>query len=308
MFIILFICLFLILAFFGITFIVYLKAFRGKHKTQEELLKITVTPGSEPYVETTRSLMNELNALPYESIEITSYDGIKLFGHYYHKKDGAPVDICFHGWHGTYLQDFCGGSKLCFSLGHNVLLIDERGQGKSGSNTMTFGVKEKYDAVSWCNYIVERFGAAQEINLIGISMGAATVLQAATLELPPNVKHIFADCPYASPVGIILNVAENVMHIPGKLALPLIIAAARIYGHFDVRDKTSDVVQNIKNCKIPILIIHGAGDTFVPEWMSKQVADANPNIKRYTFPNADHGMSYMLDKERYEKIVKEFLI
>lgn len=296
-----------IIAFFTGTYVIYRIAFLGQHKNPEEYFNILETPAVKPFRERTLSLMKELYAIPFESIEIKSFDGLKLFGRYYHVQDGAPVDICFHGWHGNYLQDFCGGSKLCKAVGHNFILIDQRGQGFSSSNTMTFGVKEKYDVVSWCEYAVQRFGPQVEINLIGISMGAATVLQAATQPLPKNVKHIFADCPYSSPVGIIHSVAKNGMHLSPKFFHPFIVAAARIYGHFNLTDKTSDVPKNIQNCNIPILIIHGDADTFVPAYMSKEVADANPSIQRFTFPEANHGMSFMVDEERYTKLVTEFL-
>lgn len=297
----------LVLAFFIGTYIIYRIGFYSKHEGIKDPFDLPDFPAMKPFEARTLELMKELHARPFESVEITSFDGLKLYGRYYHIKDGAPVDIGFHGWHAYYLRDFCGGSKLCFDMGHNFLLIDQRGQGLSGSNTMTFGVKEKYDAVSWCNYIVERFGKDVEINLYGISMGAATVLQAAAQPLPPNVKHIIADCPYSAPVRIIQYVTKNGMHLPPKFFHPFDVAAARIYGHFNLTDKTSDAVETVKNCKIPILIIHGEADDFVPEWMSKEIADANPNIKRYTFPNAEHGLSYMHDEERYRKLVQDFM-
>lgn len=298
----------LIIAFFTATYVIYRIAFLGLHKKPEEYFNMPDTPAARPYRERTLALMKEVYDLPFESIEIKSHDGIKLFGRYYKVQDGAPIDICFHGWHGNYLQDFCGGALLCKSAGHNFILVDQRGQGFSDSSTMSFGVLEKYDVVTWCNYVVQRFGSQVQINLIGISMGAATVLQAATQPLPPNVKHIFADCPYSSPVAIIHKVAKNDMHLPVKLVHPFIVAAARIYGHFNLMDKTSDVPRNIGNCKIPILIIHGEQDNFVPAQMSKEIADANTSIQRHTFPGANHGLSFMLDEKRYEKLVTEFLL
>lgn len=296
----------LIIAFFTATYVIYRIAFLGLHMAPEEYFNMPDAPAARPYRERTLALMKELYARPFETMEIKSHDGLKLFGRYYHVKDGAPVDICFHGWHGNYLQDFCGGSKLCEASGHNFILVDQRGQGFSESNTMSFGVLEKYDVVTWCNYLVKRFGPQVEINLIGISMGAATVLQAATQPLPANVKHIFADCPYSSPIEIIHKVAKEGMHLPVKLVHPFIVAAAAIYGHFNLMDKTSDVPRNIANCNIPIMIIHGENDNFVPERMSKEIADANPAIQRHTFQGADHGLSFMLDEQRYEKLVVDF--
>ena len=60
--------------------------------------------------------------------------------------------------------------------------------------------------------------------------------------------------------------------------------------------------------KVPILLIHGEEDRFVPEYMSRRIADANPEmVTRVTFPGAGHGISYLMDEERYKKITGDFL-
>lgn len=58
----------------------------------------------------------------------------------------------------------------------------------------------------------------------------------------------------------------------------------------------------------PILIIHGDKDTVVPYTMSEELYKKHPDKIRYElFPGADHGMSYIVDKPRYQRILKEFL-
>ena len=59
---------------------------------------------------------------------------------------------------------------------------------------------------------------------------------------------------------------------------------------------------------MPILLIHGEADRFVPCEMSKEIEDnCASHITRLTFPDAAHGISYMTDTERYEKAVAEFV-
>ena len=53
------------------------------------------------------SMVREMEELPYEPVYITSHDGLRLFGRYYHVKDGAPVEIQFHGYKGNAFQDLC---------------------------------------------------------------------------------------------------------------------------------------------------------------------------------------------------------
>jgi len=58
---------------------------------------------------------------------------------------------------------------------------------------------------------------------------------------------------------------------------------------------------------VPILLIHGEADRFVPCELSRQIAEANPEmIEFHTFPGAGHGVSYLADTERYTKLVRDF--
>jgi len=187
---------------------------------------------------------------------------------------------------------------------HNLLLIDQRAHGKSEGKTITFGILERQDLLCWINYAIARFGAEIKIMLYGVSMGGATVLMASELDLPSNVKGIVADCPFAVPMEVILFVGQRTA-FPQWLIKPFTILAARIYGGFDILE--TDAVRAVKQTKVPILIIHGEDDRYVPCQMSAPVAEANPKmVKRFTFPNAAHGISYLEDTTRYHKLVTEF--
>ena len=64
----------------------------------------------------------------------------------------------------------------------------------------------------------------------------------------------------------------------------------------------------VSNTTLPILLIHGEADGFVPCEMSREIAAACASKAQLeTFPGADHGVSYLSDPERYGRIVKEFL-
>ena len=259
----------------------------------------------DPYREAMTRVYQQLNGHPCEFVTIYSHDGLKMSGRYYHIKDGAPLDIGFHGYRSSPLIDFSGGSELSFQLEHNVLLVDERAHGKSEGRSITFGIKERLDVVSWVEYALERFGADTKIVLYGVSMGAATVLMASELALPENVRGIIADCPYSTPEKIIRKVARQ-MNIPDKLAWPFLVIGAKVYGGFDIRE--SDPVRAVKNASVPILLIHGEADGYVPCEMSEEVYRANTeNVLRYTFPGADHGISYLADTKRYQQLVTEFM-
>ena len=259
----------------------------------------------DPYREEMHRIFHQLNDRPCEFVSIVSRDGLKLFGRYYHVKDGAPLDIGFHGYRSNPITDFSGGTELSFQMEHNVLLVDERAHGKSEGRTISFGILERLDLLEWVHYAVNRFGHDIQILLYGVSMGGATVLMAADLDLPQNVKGIVADCPYAKPLDIIVYVGERTA-FPTCLIKPFAILAARIYGNFDITE--TDAIHSVGNTKVPILIIHGEDDRYVPCWMSEPVVKANPEkVCRYTFPGAAHGISFLTDTPQYHHIVKEFV-
>lgn len=302
---ILFSVLFLIVAVLIAAYYVYRVAFYSRKKGQDDIYNIPNGKQYEENKEEMLSLINKIVERECEDVYIRSFDGLRLHARYYHVKDGAPLDIGFHGYRATALRDFCVGANETLSRGHNLLLIDQRGQCQSEGNTTTMGIKEHLDVKSWADYATKRFGKDTKIVLYGVSMGAASVIMATALNLPENVVGVIADCPYSSAKDIVLNVAKQDMRISPVIAYPFVYLAARIFGDFDINKTTCK--DAVKNTKVPIIILHGEGDLYVPCFMSEEIEKANPNmVKRYTFKDADHGLSFFADKDRYRKITGEF--
>lgn len=288
----------------AISYYCYRVAFFSPIKNREAIPE-TKGPQFEPHRDTMRRIFTQLAARDYEDVTITSHDGLELAGKYYHIKDGAPLAIAFHGYRSCGMTDFAGGSELCFDMEQNLLLVDQRSHGKSQGSAITFGILERLDCLRWIHFAVSRFGKDVEIMLYGISMGATTVLMASALDLPKNVKGILADCPYSSPSAIIKSVCKQ-KHYPPNLSYPFILLGAKLFGRFDLNATTA--AEAVKLAKVPILIIHGEADGFVPAAMSAEVCNACPDrVQRYTFPGADHGISYLVDEPRYRRIVEEFV-
>ena len=266
------------------------------------------SPEGEQYDEVREGIRKSVARMAqrnYESVFITSFDGCKLFARYYHVSDNAPVQILFHGYKSSSLLDCSGGSYFAQKLGHNALVVDQRSHGQSSGNVITFGIKERKDCLRWIEYAMERFGKDVPIILSGLSMGAATVLMAADLDLPENVKGIIADCPYSSPKEIIMKVAKD-MHFPPRLMLPFVWLAGFFFGQFNLFE--SSAIEAIKTCHIPILILHGDADELVPFEMAKALeASGAKDITLESFENAGHGLSYITLPEKYEKTVLQFV-
>lgn len=299
------ILIFLVCMIFGVLYAVFRKVFYCPPNKRKDIYEL---PDGEQYQEQREymlSLIRDVAAQPYEWVSITSRDGLKLMGKYYHNADHAPVEIMFHGYHGAAEREFCGQFRICRELGHNALLVDQRAHGASQGTVTTFGIKERYDCLDWITYVMERFGANTKIMLCGLSMGAATVMMASELDLPENVIGIAADCGYDSPKNIICKVVEGMGWPPAKV-YPFIRIAAMLFGHFNLDE--SSAIEALKHTKVPVLMIHGEDDRFVPCQMSRNCYQVCASERKYilTVPKAGHGISYILDKDSYVHAVKDF--
>ncbi|MFR2965078.1 MAG: alpha/beta hydrolase [Anaerovoracaceae bacterium] len=67
-------------------------------------------------------------------------------------------------------------------------------------------------------------------------------------------------------------------------------------------------MSSVAESKIPVLIIHGEADNFVPCYMAREIYDACRSEKELlTVPGAGHGLSYLIDSQLYEETVNDFL-
>ena len=263
-------------------------------------------PAYEVFRETIeKGIRNVVEETDYETVEITSVDGLTLRGRYYHRQDGAPLVIFFHGYHGNFYRDGNGIYAYSKKNGINLLLASQRSQGLSEGKTITFGIMERRDCKSWAEYAVNRFGRDVKIDIFGLSMGAATVMMAADVGLPENVKGIMADCGFSSPKEILCTVMDS-LKLPSKIMYPVAKLGARWFGHFDLEEASA--VESLKKCNIPVLFVHNEGDDFVPFWMSKKCYEAcsSPEKKFLQVQGVGHGLSYCLEPPKYQAAMDEF--
>lgn len=286
-------------------FIAYYKVFFSPHPSADEI-EIASFLDDMKMFNGIKEQAKKTAKIPCNRVNTVSYDGLKLSGRYYHNSDDAPLCICFHGYRGSAVFD-CGVIGMFLrDEGYNVLLVDQRAHFRSGGHTITYGIRERRDVLSWIEYAKKTFGSDIQIYLFGISMGASTVVMSAGLDLPDNVKMICADCPYSSPRDELYYVIKR-WYKPPKLLWFAIRVSALVYGHL-ILPKDVTAANAVKNTRIPVLLIHGEQDIFVPKEMSEEIRLANPEcVERYTIPKAVHGVSYFFDSKRYIAIVRDFI-
>lgn len=293
----------LIILFLASLFFVYHGVFYTPLKGQNN--DLVFTGATEKYcdINVCKMMVQRLLDIPYEDAYITSFDKVKLHARVY-KQDSDTVVIMCHGYRGTPCRDFSGGAYDMIQAGYNVVLISERGHYMSKGHSITFGVREKKDVGCWIKYVKKTFTEAKRIVLVGISMGGATVLLAS--DLLSEKDRVIADCPYSTPKEVISNTLKMTLKMNPKIFYPIANLSSIIYGHTNL--SKDDANEHVKRSKAKILIIHGEDDTLVPYQFSKRVADDNKDKVRYElFPGAEHGISYLIDKDRYQRSITEFL-
>ncbi len=247
----------------------------------------------------------ELINIPTETVEITAYDGIKLVGHLYRCENADRTIIAMHGWRSRWSRDFSLVSKFLIESDCNILFVSQRGQNESESEYMGFGMLERYDCLEWIKFINQKISPNLPIYLYGISMGATSVLMTTGFELPSNVRGVIADCGFTCAKDIWKKVTEGNFHITYELFDSL--GNEFLKQKINMSNDEYSTVTAMKQCKIPVLFIHGADDHLVPISMTYENYRACIAPKRLlVVPYADHGMSYYVDKTAYETALKNF--
>lgn len=277
---------------------------RSKAKT-ERTMKMAGTDWSQymPFIEKRKEY---LFAQEHTDVYITSDDGLKLHGLYFPTGNEKKIVICFHGYTSEGKKDYVALSDYYLKNGYSMLLVDLRAHGQSEGEYIGFGCLDRNDALGWINFIIKKCGDDAQILLHGTSMGGATVLMTSGLDLPKQVKGIISDCAFTSPKYVFTHVLHSMYHLPAFPVIQIASAVNRKKAGYGMDDCNS--AREVKKAKVPILFIHGSGDTFVPCSMCDEIYEncASPKNKLIV-EGASHAESYYKDTAAYEKALDEFI-
>ncbi len=240
-----------------------------------------------------------------EQVETCSHDGYILRAHWYPAEDAVRTIICAHGWHSRWNLDFSGLGPYLHEEKCNLLLIEQRCHGESEGDLISYGIRERYDILTWLNW-VEQNHPLTPVYLCGVSMGAATVLMASGLPIGGRVAGIIADCGYSSPQEIVKITLEKSI---GRFCSPTLAAVnlnCKIRDRFTFKD-ASPVEAMAQNTDVPCLFVHGDADRLVPLRMSVENFEACQAPKELLIVSgAEHAMSFVVDPEAYKQKLTEF--
>lgn len=236
----------------------------------------------------------------HETVEIMSHDGLCLRGHWFSVPNARRIIIAMHGWRSQWCWDFAMISDFLRSEGCSVLYVEQRAQGESEGEHMGFGLLERYDCRSWCEWVEDNFGDSLPVYLCGVSMGASTVLMASGFVLPKCVKGIIADCGFTSADAIWRHVSRR----SGLHAVGSDLVCRRM-----IKTGSGDCScpEALRRNDIPVLFVHGTEDPLVPVEMTYENYAACKAEKRLLIvPGAGHGWSYAVNQAGYEEELRRF--
>lgn len=242
-----------------------------------------------------------------ERVVMPSADGVNdMAGFIYPAaKESKRWVVLVHGYRGEH-REMEGYGAYYARRGFNVFAPDLVAHGESEGRYIGMGGSDRFDALLWIDYLLDRFGDDSEIVVHGHSMGAATALMAAGEGLPPQVKAVVSDCAYTSAWQLFEDILVS-RHIPPHPMLEAARIVLKIRNGQDI--KSVNVAHAVARSATPTLFLHGGADSFVPATMSVDLyACSASRIKElHIIPSAGHIESFPIDADAYFAYVDSFL-
>lgn len=261
--------------------------------------------GKDPYHDRRAEGKKFLDACRGKDAWIESGDGLKLHGLFIQNKQADKVVLCAHGYRGSAYGDFAGSAQMLVQENCDLLLIDERGCGKSEGEYITFGVKEKDDILQWLKWL--RTQTDLPVYLYGVSMGSSAVCLCAD-QKQIDVRGIIADCGYSSAYQIMTDCCRSWFHIPGYPLIWFVDFWSILIAHAPLF--TANVKKALQESNIPVLLIHGTDDDFVLPKHAKINYEACSSEKKKLvwIKGAGHAVSSLHDPDEYQKALHAFFM
>ena len=192
-------------------------------------------------------------------------------------------------------------------LGLPALFItyrNDKGQPRDPSGIYQFGLTEWQDLHSAVEYVLSQPDAS-DVVLIGHSMGGGIIVKFLyESPLAGSVTAAVLDSPMLD-FKVPVDSGARKRHTPG-----FVTAAGKWMTtlRFGLDWDAMDYLKNADLLDVPILLIHGAHDTYVPIETSNRLADLRPDLVTYSvYREATHVNAWNVDSIRYEQELKEFL-
>jgi uncharacterized protein len=268
---------------------------------RKKLAEITTSEKIFGLEQLKRAVKDSLS-IPHDTIKLTS-EGFELDSWYaHHDTNSRGMALLFHGF-GSAKDECVRSATFFYNQGYDVLLTDFRAHGNSSGNESMAGYVEDKDVVTAYRFAESK--GAKSIVMWGVSMGAATILNAvANDDLKPT--KIFLDCPYAT----FLDGTKGFLRLMHAPETPL----AHMMLFWGSVEKSTWAFNNepkefAKKVTMPTLLMCGRKDVRVTASETEEIYQnlAAKDKQLIFFDNSPHGALVKFEKEKWEGVVKAFL-
>lgn len=221
--------------------------------------------------------------LSYQSVEITTADGVKLQGWYVPAPVPRAAVLLFHGNAGniSHRVDYL---RMFRDLGYSTLIVDYRGYGRSAGSPSEQGTYLDAEA-AWRHLVRERRTRPQDIVLFGESLGGAVAAWLAAQERP---RALVLACAFTSVPDL---AAEIYPFLPVRLLSRF---------RYDTRAYLGKV-----GC--PVLIAHSRDDEIVPFGHAHRLLEAATEPKRLLEMEGGHNEGFFFKRDEWVRALDDFL-
>uniref|UniRef100_UPI004027F0FD alpha/beta hydrolase n=1 Tax=Eubacterium sp. TaxID=142586 RepID=UPI004027F0FD len=260
--------------------------------------------GSKFKADSLRAVRN-FKKLPLEKIEMKTDNGILKANLLVPEKSNGRLIIACHGARSSGIGEFCFMGDYFYKNNYTVLLPEHRGCGKSDGKFMGYGTHESEDTLLWLKYAEKRFPNLS-VYLLGVSMGAATVLMMSNKVSRSEVKGIVADCAYTSAWDEFKYQMKKSFHLPPFPILNICNLYCKIFSKYSFRQASP--IKSVSRTDIPVLFIHGKADDYVPFYMEDLLFKncSSPIKHKIAVDGAVHARSYYTNPKYYEQSLEKF--
>lgn len=260
--------------------------------------------------------------LTYEDLRFPARnDGLQIAAWYIPSDQNQKVIILAHGRDNSRTSGFCNQfvsfANELHKAGFSVMMIDLRGHGQSADSRYYFGIKERQDILGAVDWLEMQGYQPGDIGVLGYSLGAGSVIGAASEE--KDIGAIWIDSAFADIKSVIEGMWVQQSGLSQLFLYPTEWMVRPMYGYDITASRPVDEIGKV--APRPIFMAHCQQDALIPiSHMDRLLAVAD-NTQTWIISNCDqhtvgkdfvpevynnHAIGYCIQPEEYGQKVIEF--